>query len=158
MTGNRSLAVFAGVQTFKYRQSSLTPSGEPMNFSMLGSCMQAGAYALVFFTPLHAATGCGFFQRRSPTGGAANGMPLNDATPFVAVPSTWPPLTRAVVTCAFAARLSAHSDAAAATTFFQQGMLSLPPVGNRRIIRPASRGRQRQTDSAHQCRRCAAPI
>src|SRR5689334_711011 len=113
MTGNRSLAAFAGVQTFKYRQSSLTPSGEPMNLSMFGSCMQAGAYAVVFLTPLQATTACGFFQRSSPTGGAPNGIPLNDATPFAAVPSTCPPVTRTVVTCAFAATLSALSKAAA---------------------------------------------
>src|SRR5213594_3438524 len=41
-------------------------------------------------TPLQGATDCGAFQRRSPTGGAANGMPLNTRTPFALTPEIWP--------------------------------------------------------------------
>src|SRR5437773_8300941 len=40
--------------------------------------------------PLHAATGCGGFHRRVPTGGAAYGMPLKLRTPSAAAPETRP--------------------------------------------------------------------
>src|SRR4051794_21774761 len=53
--------------------------------------VQAGAKAVGFFTSLHFAAGCGGRQRRSPTGGAANGMPRYTVMPLWAVPSTWPP-------------------------------------------------------------------
>ena len=39
--------------------------------------MQRGAYSVAARTPDHFATGCGARQRFAPTGGAANGMPLN---------------------------------------------------------------------------------
>ena len=58
--------------------------GDCMNWSIAASCMQLGAKSLAIFTPCHAMTGCGFFQRSSPVGGAANGMPLNDAMPLAA--------------------------------------------------------------------------
>jgi addiction module HigA family antidote len=35
---------------------------------------------------VHFATGCGGRHRRSPTGGAANGMPLKEATPSATTP------------------------------------------------------------------------
>src|SRR5205823_7358441 len=41
-------------------------------------------------TPLHFATGCGGFHRRSPTGGAANGIPLKTRTPRLVVPEINP--------------------------------------------------------------------
>jgi hypothetical protein len=65
-------------QTFKYRQSSLAGAGAVAYGELDGSgcCMHWGPKVSAFFTPLQAATGCGAFQRRSPTGGAANGMPL----------------------------------------------------------------------------------
>src|SRR6187397_1819546 len=47
-------------------------------------------------TPCQATTGCGAFQRSSPTGGAAKGMPLNTRTPFAAVPEIWPPSTATI--------------------------------------------------------------
>src|SRR6188474_1825604 len=52
--------------------------------------MHWGAKASALLTPLHGTTGCGAFQRRSPAGGAANGMPLNTFTPFQDVPEIWP--------------------------------------------------------------------
>ncbi len=70
ITGSRSPGEPAGVQTFRYRQSSLvrpTPSG-PM---AAASCGHEGPYAAHSRTPSQAATGCGGRQRRSPTGGAA---------------------------------------------------------------------------------------
>src|SRR5437867_2811032 len=53
--------------------------------------MQRGPVAVALLTPVHAATGCGGFHRRSPTGGAANGMPLKLRTPFDIAPETSPP-------------------------------------------------------------------
>ena len=46
-------------------------------------------------TPSQETTGAGGRQRSSPTGGAANGMPLNATTPATAasVPWTRPPVT-----------------------------------------------------------------
>src|SRR5882672_1977770 len=111
MTGRRSRADFAGVHTFKYKQSSLAPAGDPVNRSIAGSCTQLGPNAVALLVPDQATTGCGFFQRNSPRGDAANGMPLNDAMPFAATPSTSPPVTRAVSTCAPAAKWTTQAIA-----------------------------------------------
>src|ERR1039457_5440942 len=46
----------------------------------MGACMQRAGYSVAFRTPVHAAAGCGAFQRNGPTGGAAYGMPLNVRT------------------------------------------------------------------------------
>ena len=43
--------------------------------------MQTLPNLLASRTPSHFATGCGAAQRSAPTGGAANGMPLNARTP-----------------------------------------------------------------------------
>src|SRR6185295_20079767 len=100
MTGILSLADFAGVHTFRYRQSSLTGAVFPCE---RGGCMQAFANASAFLTPDQGLTGAGAFQRRSPTGGAANGMPLKiERSPSV-TPLTSPPVTLACVICASAA-------------------------------------------------------
>ena len=58
--------------------------------------MQAFAKASAFLTPDQGLTGAGAFQRSSPTGGAANGMPLKIEMPFCEVPLTAPPVTVAV--------------------------------------------------------------
>src|SRR6185295_12801955 len=100
MTGILSLADFAGVHTFRYRQSSLTGAVLPCE---RGGCMQAFAKASAFLTPDQGLTGAGDFQRRSPTGGAAKGMPLNIEMPFSVVPLTAPPVTLASVMSASAA-------------------------------------------------------
>src|SRR5512143_2862021 len=83
-----------------------------MNWSIAGSCMQLGANVAAIFTPCHAMTRWGFFQRSAPVGGAANGIPLNAAMPFSAPPSTTPPVTLTVVTCAAAEKHRAHAAAA----------------------------------------------
>src|SRR5438045_9379041 len=104
MTGSRSLAALAGVHTLRYRQSSLLPPPggggapcPPLAWAWPGAVagaaplplpvacarmpegdpppVHAGAKALADFTPIHLAAGCGARQRRSPTGGAANGIP-----------------------------------------------------------------------------------
>src|SRR6188768_2220341 len=100
MTGVFALAAFAGVHTFRYRQSSLTGAVLPC---VLGACMQALAKASAFLTPAQGLAGAGAFQRRSPTGGAANGMPLKTEMPASVTPLTAPPVTVATVTCASAA-------------------------------------------------------
>src|SRR5690242_5952876 len=100
MTGSFSLADLAGVQTFRYRQSSLTGAVLPWD---RGGCMQASANASAFLTPDQGLTGAGDFQRRSPTGGAAKGTPLNIEMPFSVVPLMAPPVTLAWVMSASAA-------------------------------------------------------
>ena len=66
-----------------------------------GSCMARGPNRSAGRTPAHGAAGCGGRQRRSPTGGAANGMPLKLRTPEPGsmVPSRMPPdtVTRGLV-------------------------------------------------------------
>src|SRR3954464_3637648 len=56
------------------------------------SCMQRGPKPVAGRTPLQFRTGCGAFQRRSPTGGSANGRPLKARTPLACgpEPSTTP--------------------------------------------------------------------
>src|SRR5215510_493139 len=103
MTGSDSLALFAGVHTLRYRQSSLTPSGARKSLAAAASCMQLNAKDEACLTPVHGLTGCGAFQRSAPTGGAANGMALNDAMPSATTPATRPPVTSASRTCADAA-------------------------------------------------------
>src|SRR5690242_20573517 len=105
MTGSFAVVDVAGVHTFRYRQSSLTGAVLPCEF---GGCMQAFANASAFFTPDQGLTGAGAFQRRSPVGGAANGMPLKIERPLSATPLTVPPVTLSsliadCVTCADAA-------------------------------------------------------
>src|SRR5678815_1018814 len=100
MTGSFAVADAAGVQTFRYRQSSLTGAVLPCEF---GGCMQAFANASAFLTPDQGVTGAGAFQRKSPVGGAANGMPLKIEMPSPATPLTMPPVTFACVMSAYAA-------------------------------------------------------
>src|SRR4051794_18574701 len=81
-TGLFSLEEVAPVHTFRYRQSSLMGSFGIKN-SALHMLKGAGADCIGlalkvshFFTLVHGAGGCGAFHLRSPTGGAAKGMPL----------------------------------------------------------------------------------
>jgi hypothetical protein len=54
-------------------------------------CMGFAANSLTFKTPSQFFTGCGSFHLRSPTGGAAKGIPLKDLIPlFSRIPSTKP--------------------------------------------------------------------
>ncbi len=73
MTGRRSPAFSAPVQTFKNRQSSLCGCGgeayiEPVGYGFWG---QVGPNSTHSRTPCHAAAGAGGRQRSLPTGGAA---------------------------------------------------------------------------------------
>src|SRR3954470_11723910 len=92
MTGSFAVGDVADVHTFRYRQSSLTGAVLPCEF---GGCMQAFANASAFLTPDHGFTGAGAFHRKSPVGGAANGMPLKMEMPSCPTPLTAPPVTRA---------------------------------------------------------------
>ena len=55
--------------------------------------MQSWPYSVAGRTPVHATTGCGGRQRKSPSGGAANGIPLNESTPSATAPLIVPPST-----------------------------------------------------------------
>ena len=55
--------------------------------------MQSWPYSVAGRTPVHATTGCGGRQRKSPCGGAANGIPLNESTPSATAPLIVPPST-----------------------------------------------------------------
>src|ERR1700679_199451 len=73
------------------RQSSLglvVPRGAASLGS--GNCMQSWPYWVALRTPRQATTGCGGLQRRSPTGGAAYGIPLKETTPSFADPPKTP--------------------------------------------------------------------
>src|SRR5262249_34714105 len=88
MTGSGFAAILAGRQTLRVRQSS--------DFGTLSVCMQAGPKRLASFTPAQASTGLGTRQRRSPTGGAAYGIPFQLITAPAATPPTDPPSTIAM--------------------------------------------------------------
>src|ERR1700733_983913 len=73
------------------RQSSLglvVPRGAASLGS--GNCIQSWPYWVALRTPRQAATGCGGRQRRSPTGGAAQGNTLQGSTPSFAAPLKTP--------------------------------------------------------------------
>src|SRR6187455_806595 len=90
ITGTLAFGALAGVHTFRYRQSSLTGEELPCEFA---GCMHAFAKASAFLTPDQGWTGAGAFQRKSPTGGAANGIPLKIEMPSCATPLIAPPVT-----------------------------------------------------------------
>src|SRR6185436_15180556 len=89
MTGKRSSAVPAGVQMFRYRQSSLV-AGEVSPGMETPFCMHAGANEVALRTPFQGTTGRGARHRSSPTGGAANGTLLYIVRPSCATPSMAP--------------------------------------------------------------------
>ncbi len=74
ITGRPSSAFCAGVQRFRFRQSSLLLV-KTMS-EKIGPCMQREPNSVASRTPCHAAAGRGACQRSSPTGGAPKGMPL----------------------------------------------------------------------------------
>ena len=98
-TGRCSSIVFAGVHTLRYRQSSLIFLVPKFMSPKIFSCIGFGPYSLAWRTPCHFSTGCGAFQRRLPTGGAAKGMPLNVFTPDSFMPSSVPSATFTLVGC-----------------------------------------------------------
>src|SRR5690606_20370978 len=96
MIGSFSPAFLAGVQMLSVRQSSLIPvklgvSVAPFGGKRCGAggCTQTSPNLVASRTPCHDLGSCGCFQRRSPTGAAANGMPLNTVTPGSLPGSPW---------------------------------------------------------------------
>src|SRR5688572_17590367 len=74
-TGSPAVLRFAGVQTFRYKQSSLTPAEREFISPNTTACTGLGPKAFVLKTPFQLSNGWGAFQRSSPIGGFANGMP-----------------------------------------------------------------------------------
>jgi len=70
--------------------------------------MQAGAKMSALRTPFQATTGWGTRHRSAPTGGAAKGRPLNEASPSFTSPCTRPPVM-------FAYSIAARAEGVAAT-------------------------------------------
>src|SRR5258706_6602730 len=150
MTGRASPALFAGVHTLRYRQSSLISGGAPNSLANIGSCMQLAPKVDACFTPVHGGSGCGAFQRSGPTGGAANGIPLNKTMPFATAPATRPPVTSASRTSARApaATRSAAAHPITIDIFFIQSPFSFRRIhgartstSRRSVCRPAVRAR-----------------
>src|SRR5687768_10218185 len=80
----------------RLRQSSLIPVKFSVSVAAFGGnrvgagfCTQTLPYLLPSRTPCHEAGACGCFQRKSPTGGAANGMFLNTVTPSSLPGAPW---------------------------------------------------------------------
>ena len=72
-----------------------------MDLAPKGVCMHWGPKLVAgSVTGAHDSAGCGGFQRRSPTGGAANGMPRNTRTPSSISPRTFPEAVSTTVSCA----------------------------------------------------------
>ena len=115
MTGRRSSAVLAGVQMFRYRQSSLVAGGFSPGIET-PFCMHAGANEMAWRVPFQGTTGCGSRQRSSPTGGAANGTPIYIVRASFVTPSIAPDSTRA----GFAHVLAAIRHSAPATLPLRQ--------------------------------------
>ena len=90
---------------FRYRQSSLGGPGFPnvsaytvterSRLPLATFCMHGADNRSAFRTPSHFWTGIGGRHRKSPIGGAANGMPLKAVTPpEPLIPEMRPPSTR----------------------------------------------------------------
>ena len=71
--------------------------------------MHAGANASAFRVPVQGAAGIGGRQRRSPTGGAANGTPLKTVKPLSLTPEIAPDSVRTCGAAPALARLAAAS-------------------------------------------------
>ena len=104
ITGRLRAPALAGVNTFRYRQSSdelATPNED-------GGCGQCGAKLVAVRTPRQGAGGFGGCQRSAPTGGAAYGMPRNSSVAATVFPRTAPsavPTTSPLLRAALAPEL-----------------------------------------------------
>ena len=76
------------------------------------SCMHAGANAVAVRVPVHGGTASGGRHLSSPTGAAANGMPLYTLNPSARTPDIEPD----VVTASAAAALQPSDGAMTAST------------------------------------------
>src|SRR5574344_466594 len=109
---------FACAHILRYRQSSLLLFAQKFISPKRFRCVGSGPNSLAGRTPFQDASPCGAFQRRLPTGGAANGTPRNTCTPDSIQPSSIPLLTftRGPV-CAFIPNVIT-TDAKKRKTFF----------------------------------------
>ena len=96
MTGSFAAGAFAGTHTFSVKQSSLPPESRKFMSPKTFPCMQCEPNSVALRPPSHFAGATGGFQRRSPTGGAAYGIPRNTRTAPSTLPSAIP---EAVFTC-----------------------------------------------------------
>ena len=64
---------------------------------MSGFCIAVAPKVVASRSPSHASTGAGGRHRRSPTGGAANGIPANRNPHRCSVPRTYPAEVDAIV-------------------------------------------------------------
>src|SRR5664279_291248 len=80
-TGIPFAPYFAGVHTFKYRQSSLKPSDLEFMSPYTTACTGRGANFFVCSTSFQLLKGCGAFHLRLPTGGFAKGIPKYSCKP-----------------------------------------------------------------------------
>src|SRR5512136_739829 len=103
--------------------------------------MQAGAKEYAFKTPVQGFTGCGAFQRRSATGGAANGMPLKEATPLDTEPFISPPVifvSRICVTAVCVAANNMSMNSGTESSMFLMGLFHFLDMQSRRGRVPIS--------------------
>src|SRR6201995_2733409 len=86
----------SGENTLTVSQSSGSAPGATgaVGPSMNADCGGGGPNKSASPTPAHGPAGWGAANRRPPTGGWANGMPRNTATPFSARPRTCPAAVR----------------------------------------------------------------
>src|SRR5580704_9613879 len=92
-------------------------------------CMQLAPNLSAAFTPDHLATGWGARQRSAPTGGAANGIPLNAVMEAsrAGVPDTIPPET--LTGCEIAAKPETPAIRNRSMTFFMDAHTLSKPGG-----------------------------
>src|SRR5215470_314727 len=144
-----------GAQTLMNRQSSLPWFGP--DFPICG-CVQTAPKAVAFSVVVQDSAGCGGAQRRSPTGGAAYGMPSHSFTPLMTIPQTGPLEVWTVVPLSQGGAAAAKSVQSATMTVNHNPpshgvprmdlFISFPPiVGRPRPIRAVTwRARSRASD------------
>src|SRR2546423_471916 len=88
ITGAAVVGAGPGVQMFNFRQSSLP--AVPVVAGGLIRGQLGGAVMALSVAGAQDAAGCGGFQRRLPTGGAANGIPRNAQDEPRSTPRTSP--------------------------------------------------------------------
>src|ERR1700731_1654181 len=92
--------------------------------------MHRAPNSVALLTPFQGLTGCGSFQRNSPTGGAANGMPLKITTfPSALLLPATSPASVGTCTCAPSEPTPNNTAAAAAIPRFASIFMIVVPVG-----------------------------
>ena len=131
ITGSLRAFGSAGRQTFRNRQSSDGARGAGAPAGGGGPnrpCMQLAPYSAAWRTPVHGAAGWGGRHRRSPTGGAAKGMPLKETTPSSTTPCTSPLSTRTSDCACPRAAVPTLVAAASAASEHARSLVTLEPI------------------------------